>query len=87
MINAQLSILQIACTIMLASFAAYLGGRVHQWRRQDNERNTAFREGFLRASEGFMRLPAGGSRLPTGSPVPVNRGVLPMTRVIARGDR
>lgn len=57
-------VLEIACVLVLVGFTAYVGGRVHQWRMQDDERNTAFREGFLRASSALESSAPSKSRSP-----------------------
>lgn len=55
--NATYSIfLQVAFAIMLAIFGAYVGGRVHQWYRQSNERDSAFRDGYNQASHALFPL-------------------------------
>ena len=56
-------LLEILCALFLASFTSYVGGRVHQWRRQYEERNIAFREGFLRASTTLVTMAANGQNI------------------------
>lgn len=55
-------VLQFVCALTLASVSSYIGGRVHQQRREDDRRRTAFREGFVHASATFVVLVAGGRR-------------------------
>jgi hypothetical protein len=50
MTAAQSAVLQIVLAVMISILSAYFGGRVHQWYRQSQERDTAFREGYNRAS-------------------------------------
>jgi hypothetical protein len=56
-------VLQFVCALTLASVSSYIGGRVHQQRRKDDRRRTAFREGFLRASATLVALVPGGERV------------------------
>lgn len=60
-------VLQFVCVLTLASVSSYVGGRVHQRRREDDRRRTAFHEGFLRASATLVTLVAGGERVAPGS--------------------
>jgi hypothetical protein len=46
----EIVVIQFVCALTLASISSYLGGRVHQRRRENDQRRTAFREGFRRAS-------------------------------------
>lgn len=55
-------VLQFVCALTLASVSSYIGGRVHQQRREDDRRRTAFRDGFIRASATLVALLAGGER-------------------------
>jgi len=56
-------VLQFVCVLALASVSSYIGGRVHQQRREDDRRRTAFREGFLRASATLVTLAPRGERV------------------------
>lgn len=60
--NNEALFLEIVCAVFLSSFTSYIGGRVHQWRRQDDERKTAFGEGFLRASATLVAMAAKGQK-------------------------
>lgn len=55
-------VLQFFCAVALASVSSYIGGRVHQQRREDDRHRSAFREGFLRASATLVTLVASGER-------------------------
>jgi hypothetical protein len=63
-------VLLFVCALTLASVSSYIGGRVHQQRREDDRRRTAFREGFLQASATLVPLVAGGERVAPRSPGP-----------------
>ena len=54
----QATVLQIVSAVVLASLCSYLGGRIHQWRRQDQERSLAFRDGFTRAASAMANSPS-----------------------------
>ncbi|KUL36686.1 MULTISPECIES: hypothetical protein [Actinoplanes] len=49
--------LPVLGALTLATVISYLGGRVHQWRREDDRRRVAFRAGFLRASTTVTAVP------------------------------
>jgi hypothetical protein len=50
----QSAVLQIILAVMIAILCAYSGGRVHQWYRQVQERDTAYREGYAQASRTLL---------------------------------
>lgn len=52
----QSAVLQIIIAVMIAILCAYSGGRVHQWYRQVQERDTAYREGYDQASRTLLPL-------------------------------
>ncbi|MEV6350488.1 hypothetical protein [Actinoplanes sp. NPDC051851] len=54
----EIVVLYFLCTLMPATISSYIGGRVHQRRREDDQRRAAFREGFLRAST-LLAVPGG----------------------------
>lgn len=52
-------------TLFLIAFimtTAYACGRLHQWYRQGTDRDTAFREGYDRATHSLFRLATGAAR-------------------------
>lgn len=66
MTAAGIAFLQFLCALSVASVISYIGGRVHQRRREDDQRRDAFRQGYLRASASaggapFRTTEAGGS--------------------------
>jgi hypothetical protein len=72
MTTTEIVVLQFLCALALASVSSYLGGRVHQRRREDQRRRTAFREGFLRATAAVVALGVGGEQT-----APPSHGRLP----------
>jgi hypothetical protein len=84
LVTATEIILQFGCALTLASVSSYIGGRVHQQRRGDDQRRTAFREGFLRAST-TLALVGGGERVApksrnSGTVHPIAAKALPSPR-------
>jgi hypothetical protein len=58
----EIMIVQFLCALALASISAYIGGRVHQRRREDDQRRAAFRAGFVQASAALATMASPGRR-------------------------
>ena len=80
-------VLQFVCALTLASVSSYIGGRVHQQRREEDRRRTAFREGFLRASATLVVLVAGGERVAPRSPGSGSGTVQPTVEKVTKRTR
>ncbi|MFI5494888.1 hypothetical protein [Actinoplanes sp. NPDC051859] len=69
--------LQLALSVAMVIFTAYVAGRVHQWYRHGFDRDVAFREGYNQASHTLFQLavrnhpvginPTASGSLPSGS--------------------
>lgn len=48
--------LQLALSVAMVIFTAYVAGRVHQWYRHGFDRDVAYREGYNQASHTLFQL-------------------------------
>ncbi|BCJ54183.1 hypothetical protein Asp14428_56580 [Actinoplanes sp. NBRC 14428] len=48
--------LQLALSVAVVIFTAYVAGRVHQWYRHGFDRDIAYREGYNQASHTLFQL-------------------------------
>ncbi|UQU65765.1 hypothetical protein COUCH_05450 [Couchioplanes caeruleus] len=48
--------IQLALSVAMVIFTAYVAGRVHQWYRHGFDRDVAFREGYNQASHTLFQL-------------------------------
>jgi hypothetical protein len=86
---------QLAIGIVFALATAYACGRLHQWYRQTDDRDQAFREGYDKATHSLFSLAARTRRAvsPRPSPGPVVAKaaappvVTPPPPVVAKGPR
>lgn len=62
MMSTKIVVLQFLCALALTSVTAYIGGRVHQRRREDDQRRVAFRAGFIHASTTLAAMASTGRR-------------------------
>lgn len=62
MTNFQSHVVQITFAIMLLTLCAYGSGRAHQWYRHSLDRDSAFRDGYNRASLALFAMATRGGR-------------------------
>jgi len=82
--------IQLALSVAMVIFTAYVAGRVHQWYRHGFDRDVAFREGYNQASHTLFQLavrnhPVKPAPRPAASVAPAQvRAVVPLHQLPER---